>query len=81
MGGRSRSIYFGNREGGADGFEVSARLAVAGPEAGFNQSEWRILSEAGAEPKSLGMPNLRIETAVVAAVVAFHVANGQASKV
>ena len=51
---------------GARGF--AAAVAV-GPEGGFDDAEERLLDEAGAVPFSLGGRVLRLETAVVAALV------------
>lgn len=53
---------------GARGFDVDAAVAV-GPEGGFDTAEERLLDEAGAVPFSLGGRILRLETAVVAALV------------
>ncbi len=68
----AESVYFGDRNGPAVGFDRAAGLAVIGPEAGFSDSERRILQGVGALPRSFGAHNLRIETAAVAATVALH---------
>lgn len=65
-------VYFGDREGPPTGFDPEAGLAVIGPEAGFTESERRMLLDMGARPRSFGAHNLRIETAAVAATVASH---------
>jgi 16S rRNA (uracil1498-N3)-methyltransferase len=51
---------------GARGFAVAVAV---GPEGGFDAAEERLLDEAGAVPFSLGGRILRLETAVVAALV------------
>ncbi|MBK9090560.1 MAG: 16S rRNA (uracil(1498)-N(3))-methyltransferase [Holophagales bacterium] len=51
---------------GARGFDVAVAV---GPEGGFDAAEERLLDEAGAVPFSLGGRILRLETAVVAALV------------
>ena len=66
------AIYYGDREGSAAGFDASADLALIGPEAGFSESERRMLGDVDAQPRSFGAHNLRIETAAVAAAVALH---------
>lgn len=66
------AIYYGDRAGSAAGFEASAGLALIGPEAGFSESERRMLGDVAAEPRSFGAHNLRIETAAVAAAVALN---------
>ena len=53
---------------GGRGFDVDVAVAV-GPEGGFDAGEERLLDEAGAVPFSLGGRILRLETAVVAALV------------
>ncbi len=68
----AESVYFGDRKGPALGFDRAAGLAVVGPEAGFSDFERRILQGVGAQPRSFGAHNLRIETAAVAATVALH---------
>ncbi len=67
-------IFFGDREGKPGGFDSLAGLAVIGPEAGFSESERQRLRQIGAQPRSFGVHNLRIETAAAAATVAFHLA-------
>jgi 16S rRNA (uracil1498-N3)-methyltransferase len=71
------AIYFGDREGEGRGFDASEGLAVIGPEAGFSASERRVLHHVGAQPRSFGTYNLRIETAAVAATVALHLARAR----
>ena len=68
------AIFFGDRAGEASGFDASEGLVVIGPEAGFSRSERRILRDVGAQPRSFGLHNLRIETAAAAAMVALHLA-------
>ena len=68
------SIYFCDREGESTGLETSAALVLIGPEAGFSESERKIMDAVDAQPRSFGTHNLRIETAAVAAVVALHLA-------
>ena len=70
-------IYFGDREGGASGFEASAGLVLIGPEAGFSESERKLLRDVDAQARSFGTHNLRIETAAVAAAVALHFARSR----
>jgi 16S rRNA (uracil1498-N3)-methyltransferase len=70
-------IYFGDREGGASGFEASAGLVLIGPEAGFSESERKLLRGVDAQARSFGTHNLRIETAAVAAAVALHFARSR----
>jgi 16S rRNA (uracil1498-N3)-methyltransferase len=53
---------------GTRGFAIDVAVAV-GPEGGFDAAEERLLDEAGAVPFSLGGRILRLETAVVAALV------------
>jgi 16S rRNA (uracil1498-N3)-methyltransferase len=71
------AIYFGDREGEGTGFDASEGLTMIGPEAGFSASERRVLHDVGAQPRSLGTHNLRIETAAVAATVALHLARAR----
>lgn len=70
-------IYFGDREGEASGFEASAGLVLIGPEAGFSESERKLLRDVDAQARSFGTHNLRIETAAVAAAVALHFARSR----
>lgn len=53
---------------GTRGFTADIAVAV-GPEGGFDAAEERLFDEAGAVPFSLGGRILRLETAVVAALV------------
>ena len=69
---QEEALYFADREGSRDGFELGAGWVFVGPEAGFSEAEVSILEDAGARPVSLGDYNLRIETAGVAAMVAFN---------
>ncbi len=69
-------IAFGDHAGPSSGLAPSVGLVLIGPEAGFSESERRTLEAAGAEPRSFGAHNLRIETAAVAAAVALHLAGG-----
>jgi 16S rRNA (uracil1498-N3)-methyltransferase len=66
------AVYYGDQMGSASGFDASAGLALIGPEAGFSESERRILRDVDAQPRSFGVHNFRIETAAVAAAVALH---------
>lgn len=63
-------LCYGDREGGEIGVPDSAALVVIGPEAGLGRDEIGRLQVAGARACSLGMHNLRIETAAVAAAAA-----------
>jgi 16S rRNA (uracil1498-N3)-methyltransferase len=73
------AIYFGDREGEAVGFDAPVGTVVIGPEAGFSESERKILRDVGAQPRSVGAHNLRIETA---ATVALHLARrGDSSRI
>lgn len=60
-------LCYGDREGGEIGVPDSAALVVIGPEAGLDGDEIRRLQAVGARACSLGMHNMRIETAAVAA--------------
>lgn len=66
-------IYFGDREGESVGFDARAGTVLIGPEAGFSESERQLLRDVGAQSRSFGVHNLRIETAAAAAV-ALHLA-------
>jgi 16S rRNA (uracil1498-N3)-methyltransferase len=68
------AIYFGDREGDAVGSIAPTGIVLIGPEAGFSESERVVLRALGAQPRSFGAHNLRIETAAVAATVALHLA-------
>lgn len=70
------SIYFGDREGATTGLDSRAAWVAIGPEAGFSDAERAALRKAGGRSRSFGAHNLRIETATVAATVAFHLAQG-----
>jgi 16S rRNA (uracil1498-N3)-methyltransferase len=67
-------VYFGDREGESVGFDTPAGTVLIGPEAGFSEPERRVLRDVGAQPRSFGVHNLRIETAAAAATVALHLA-------
>lgn len=73
------SLYFGDREGRAHLSGTGPARVFIGPEAGFSDLERRRLEEAGASAISFGDYNLRIETAAVAAMVAFNLGEGAAS--
>jgi 16S rRNA (uracil1498-N3)-methyltransferase len=72
-------IVFGDQAGESIGFDGPAGLTLIGPEAGFSESERRVLIGVGARPRSFGAHNLRIETAAVAAAVALHLARADNS--
>jgi 16S rRNA (uracil1498-N3)-methyltransferase len=68
--------FYGDRGGAGGGLQGNAEWVGIGPEAGFSESEIRVLRRAGVGPIALGTHNLRIETAATAAAVAFHLAQG-----
>jgi len=70
-------ICFGDRDGERVGIPHGAQLVVIGPEAGLSIDEVRRLRSAGGRSCSFGMHNMRIETAAVAAAVAWYVAEGK----
>ena len=73
------AIFFGDQAGEPIGFDGPAGLTLIGPEAGFSESERRVLIGVGARSRSFGAHNLRIETAAVAAAVALHLARADHS--
>lgn len=64
------AICYGDREGEQVGIPPGAPLVVIGPEAGLCADEIAELKAVGARACTLGMHNLRIETAAVAAAAA-----------
>ena len=68
------ALYYGDREAGRSDFELSSGWVFIGPEAGFTRAERDLLEAAGARALRFAEYNLRIETAAVAALVAFNVA-------
>lgn len=74
-GSEAASIYFGDREGRADGLAPGARLVLIGPEAGFSEAERDLILRAGALPCAFSPHNLRIEVAAVGAAVALNLAS------
>lgn len=71
----AESIYFGDRDGRADGLAPGARLVLIGPEAGFSEAERDLILRAGALPCAFSPHNLRIEVAAVGAAVALNLAS------
>ena len=69
------SIYFGDREGRADGLAPGARLVLIGPEAGFSEAERDLIQSKGALPCAFSPHNLRVEVAAVGAAVALNLAS------
>ena len=69
---RDLALYYGDREAGRADFELSSGWVFIGPEAGFTRAERDVLRAAGASALRSGEYNLRIETAAVAAMVAFN---------
>jgi 16S rRNA (uracil1498-N3)-methyltransferase len=67
------ALYYGDREAGRANFELASGWVFIGPEAGFSSAEQAVLQAAGATALRFGEYNLRIETAAVAALVAFNV--------
>jgi 16S rRNA (uracil1498-N3)-methyltransferase len=67
------ALYYGDREAGRADFELSSGRVFIGPEAGFSSVEREALQAAGASALRFAPYNLRIETAAVAAMVAFNV--------
>lgn len=67
------TLLFGDQAGSAMRLDAGqpAWLFI-GPEAGFSEAERATLRSVGARGVSLGQYNLRIETAAVAAMAAFH---------
>lgn len=61
------TLFYGDRLGTRAGLGAAPTWVFIGPEAGFTQSEIRVLEAAGARPRCFGAHNLRIETAAVAA--------------
>jgi 16S rRNA (uracil1498-N3)-methyltransferase len=72
------ALYYGDREAGRAGFELSSGWVFIGPEAGFTRAERDALESAGATALRFGEYNLRIETAAVAAMAAFNVTGARA---
>ena len=64
------ALCFGDREGEEVGIPPGASLVVIGPEAGLCPDEIGRLKAIGARACALGMHNMRIETAAVAAAAA-----------
>ncbi|MAG33550.1 MAG: hypothetical protein CL908_21950 [Deltaproteobacteria bacterium] len=69
-------IFYADREGAARALDPAASVVLVGPEAGFSESEFRVLRDADAEPRTFAPHNLRIETAVAAAAVALQLGRG-----
>jgi 16S rRNA (uracil1498-N3)-methyltransferase len=74
-GGAAGSVEaFGDRLGTGNHLRREVSLILIGPEAGFSESELAWLKTQEATPVSFSPYNLRIETAAIAAVTAYHCA-------